>query len=283
MRAEPEMFKTLWPEIKGSYFFQHRRVYLDFLQNQGGKIFYLEAEHRHGLPFILVGNWRDREDITAVWHIGAYGSDKKDLVLGAAHACFDEGSERMVTKLLDQGEAAEFQGWGFESACRIILLEKHLLRGSPPGQDKDGLRVVHYRKKDLEDVLRVDASAFDEFWRLDARTIEAIASSCLHNVFLLAREGGDALGYAMGGNNGRLGYLQRLGVDGRHQGRGIGELLASHLLHSLYRTGAGVVMVNTQEDNSTALNLYRSLGFRAMPARRFIMQYTREGGDGGDG
>jgi [ribosomal protein S18]-alanine N-acetyltransferase len=283
IRAKPEMFKALWPEVRGSYFFHHRRTYLDFLQYQGGKIFYLGIRHRYGLPFILVGNWRDREDITAIWHIGAYGSDKKILVLGAARACFDEGSERMITKLLDEAEATEYQGWGFETACKIVLLEKQLYRESPPDPGIEGLRVTHFRKKDLDDVLRVDATAFDDFWRLDARTIEAIASSCTHNTFLLARRGGETLGYAMGGNNGRLGYLQRLGVDGSYQGRGIGELLASHLLHALYRTGAGVVMVNTQEDNATALNLYHSMGFSPMPARRFIMQLTREGMHGGTG
>ena len=281
IRAQPEIFKAFWPEVKGSYYFRDRRVYLDFLRHQGGKIFYLPGRPAPTSPFVLVGNWRSRDDITAIWHIKAEGADKENLVLGAAWACFGEGAERMVTKLLNQSDAAEYGRWGFEVACRIVLLEKHMYREPPPPGERDGVKIVHTRKRAFGDVLRVDTTAFDDFWRLDPRTIEAIASSCTHNVFLLAQRGGETLGYTMGGVNRRLGYLQRLGVHARYQGTGIGHSLASHLLHDLYRLGANTVMVNTQDDNLAALNLYRDLGFGETQEPRLIMQYTARGADRG--
>ena len=281
VQAHPAMFKAFWPEVKGSNFFRDRRVYLDFLHHQGGRIFYLPDRSVSSPPFVLVGNWRDREDITALWHVRAEGADKQNLVLGAAWECFNEGAEKMVTKLLNENEAAEYREWGFEVACIVRLLEKQLYREPPLPKERDGVRIVHFRKKALGDVLRVDAAAFDDFWRLDPRTIEAIASSCTHNVFLLARSDGETLGYTMGGVNGRLGYLQRLGVHTQHQGKGIGESLALHLLHDLYHLGATVVMVNTQEDNLAALNLYRNLGFLETPGPRLIMQYTARSADRG--
>jgi len=267
------MFKSFWPDVKGGYFFRNRRTYLDFLHNQGGKIFYLPGTSAPKPPFILIGNWRDREDIASIWYIKARGEEKERLVVGAARECLGEGAEILVTRLVDEREAMDFARWGFKEAHRITLLEKQLNEEAAPSRRIDGVEVVRFGTKAMDAVLEVDAAAFDDFWKLDARTFKAIASSCLHNVFLLARKGGQVLGYVLGGSNGHLGYLQRLGVEPQLQGRGIGELLASHLLYDLYRHGATVAMVNTQAHNQAALNLYRSLGFKVIPGDRFIMQY----------
>jgi ribosomal protein S18 acetylase RimI-like enzyme len=282
IRAHPSMFKAFWPEVKGGYFFRSRRMYLDFLHNQGGKVFYLLGTSTPKPPFILIGNWRDREDIAAIWHIKARGDEKERLVLGAARECLDEGAEMLVSRLLDEREAREFGRWGFGEACKIILLEKQLREEPAPPRQKNGIEIVHFKKKAMDTVLKVDAAAFDDFWKLDARTFEAIAQSCYHNVSLLARREGEILGYIIGGSNGRLAYLQRLGVDLRHQGQGVGEFLAASLLHDLNRHGATVVMVNTQAYNQAALNLYHSLGFSIIPGDRFIMRYPyREKGQEG--
>lgn len=279
IRAHPSMLKAFWPEVKGGYFFRNRRIYLDFLHNQGGKIFYLYGTSTPKPPFILIGNWRDREDIASIWHIKAKGDEKERLVLSAARECLDEGAEMLLTRLLDEREAKKFGLWGFGEACKITLLEKQLSWEPPPPRHKNGIEIVHFKKKAMDTVLKVDAAAFDDFWKLDARTFEAIAHSCFHNVLFLARKEGEILGYVIGGSNGRLGYLQRLGVDLRHQGQGIGELLAASLLHDLCRHGATVTIVNTQAYNQAALNLYRSLGFSIIPGDRFIMRFpSREKG-----
>lgn len=281
VKAAPETFKAFWPEVRTDYYFRQRRAFMDFLRDQDGKIFCLEGWDPSRSPFILVGGWRGRRDTAAIWHISAHGAEREWLVLGASRACFEEGAERMVTKLLENLEAAEFRRWGFEEACRVILLEKRLEGRERLAAPVDGLLIMRFRRKDLPHVLELDAAAFDDFWKLDARTMEAIASSCLSNLFLLARMGGEVVGYAMGGTNGRIGYLQRLGVSPRFQGRGIGKALAARMLHGLRGMGAGLAMVNTQEGNLAALTLYRSLGFRDMPDPRFILQLTRESLDGG--
>lgn len=273
IRAHPPTFKAFWPEVKGSYFFRHRRIYLDFLRHQGGKIFFLQGTPSQKPSFILMGNWRDREDIVAIWHLEAEGEERESLVLGAAQECFNEGAVKVITKLLNEGESAEFRRWGFDIACRIVLLEKRLYREPPPTPEKEGVRIVPFRKRALDEVLSVDAAAFDDFWSLDSRTIEAISTSCIHNVFLLACRGEDIIGYAIGGVNGRLGYLQRLGIDLRQQGRGVGQYLASSVLHTLSSLGATTAAVNTQEENRAALQLYLSLGFRETPGPRVIMEY----------
>lgn len=272
--AAPEMFKAFWPDIKGNYFFRNRRVFLDFMRTSGGRIFFIPAGPRPNPPFILVGNWRSHTDITALWHVKGEGFLKRELVRAGVIASFESGSNAFVTKPLGQFEAEEYVKWGFEPAYRITLLEKRLPRRPAGFPARDGVEVVRYRRRHMDDVLNVDATAFDEFWKLDARTMEAVATTCYHNAFLLARRGDEVLGYAVGGANGRFGYLQRLGVLASHQGEGVGELLARCLISTLQNLGAASVMVNTQDDNAPALGLYGKLGFETMPDPRVIMRCT---------
>ncbi|MBN2028320.1 MAG: GNAT family N-acetyltransferase [Actinobacteria bacterium] len=276
--AGPEMFKAFWPAVRGNYFFRNRRLFIDFMRQNEGRIYYVSGGSRTGPPFILVGNWRSRTDITALWHIKGDGIIKKRLVRVAAASSFEAGSDRFVTKPLGECEADEYERWGFEVLCRILLLEKRLRRESESsaGLEAD-VEIVRYRKRYLDDVLSLDASAFDDFWKLDAHTLEAVATSCYRNAFLAAKRDGEVVGYAVGGANGRFGYLQRLGIHAAHQGEGIGEALTRRIISTLQGMGAVSLMVNTQEDNDAALSLYRKMGFETMPDPRFIMQCTPRG------
>ncbi len=272
--APPAECRRFWPEVKASAHFRSRRDYLDFMQHNNGRIVYLQCSRETTPPFVLVGNWRSRSDIAALWYVKAEREEKRRLVTGAAKICLEEGSKRFITRPVTPMEAEEYASWGFCPHSRIILLEKQLNR-QPPPVEMEGIRLLHFRTRDLAEVIRVDRLAFDDFWRLDRRTLETVAGSCLHNVFLLAKEEGRVRGYAVGGSNGRIGYLQRLGVHPLYQGLGLGEALARQLLRFLYIMGATVVSVNTQEDNLPALSLYRKLGFRDTGEYRVIMQKTR--------
>lgn len=276
--ASPDMFKAFWPAVRGSYFFRSRRLFIDFMHKNEGRIYYVTGGPCTSPPFILVGNWRSRADITALWHVKGDGIIKKRLVRVAVSRSFEAGSDRFVTKPLGEYEAEDYERWGFEVLYRIVLLEKQLRRepASNTGLEA-GVEVLRYRKRNLDEVLTLDASAFDDFWRLDAPTLEAVATSCYRNAFLVAKRDGELLGYAVGGANGRFGYLQRLGIHAGHQGEGIGEALTGRIISALRSLGAASLMVNTQEDNVAALSLYRKLGFETMPDPRFIMQCTPAG------
>jgi ribosomal protein S18 acetylase RimI-like enzyme len=270
--APPEMFKAFWPDVRGSYFFRSRRLFLDFMRAYGGRIYYPRDGQGSRCPFILVGNWRSRSDITAMWHIKGEGPIKRRLVTAAAARSFEAGSGAFVTKPLADYEAEEYGKWGFAPVYGIVLFEMRLRREPVRAEARDGVEITRYRKRYLGDVLRLDATAFDDFWQLDARTLEAIATTCYHNSFLLALRRGEVLGYAVGGTNGRFGYLQRLGVASACQGEGLGEALARNMISTLHGMGATSVMVNTQEENATAIGLYLKIGFEILPDRRQIMR-----------
>ena len=68
-----------------------------------------------------------------------------------------------------------------------------------------------------------------------------------------------------------MGYLQRLAVTARSQGRGLGLLLVLDALNWLQRRGAQTARVNTQPDNERALALYQRCGFRVEPDRLAVL------------
>ncbi|MGQ9476528.1 MAG: GNAT family N-acetyltransferase [Actinomycetota bacterium] len=273
VEAPPEMYRSFWPEIRRGFYFRNRRDYLSFMRENHGRIFFFPLRNRLVPPFALVADWRSHSRTRTLWEVRAEGREREILVREASEICIAEGAERLVTRPLPEAEATEYESWGFEPFCEVVLLEKILCRESCP-RLPERTRIRHFRRRDLEKVLELDALAFDDFWRLDRRTLARVSGSCLWNAFLVAECGDHLCGYAIGGGNGRLGYLQRLGVHPRFQGRGLGLSLATRLLSSLQAMGATLVSVNTQDDNLAALSLYHKLGFRETGEKRIILQRT---------
>ncbi|SEN06217.1 GNAT family N-acetyltransferase [Actinacidiphila rubida] len=56
--------------------------------------------------------------------------------------------------------------------------------------------------------------------------------------------------------------LEKVAVDGAHQGRGLGRLLTAALVEDARQAGIEVLTLDARGDNTRALDLYRSLGFR---------------------
>ncbi len=69
-------------------------------------------------------------------------------------------------------------------------------------------------------------------------------------------------GFAITGQSGTFGYLQRLAVDPEVQRQGVGRRLVEDSLQWMRRCGATTAMVNTALDNAAALALYAQAGFR---------------------
>jgi ribosomal-protein-alanine N-acetyltransferase len=118
---------------------------------------------------------------------------------------------------------------------------------------------------DITEALRIDAAAFEDFWRFDDRALEeamgATSSSVLHVVRSI--EGGLA-GFAVTGAGQTIAYLQRLAVDPRWQAQGIGRSLVRSSARWAKKAGTGALMLNTQTDNKSAIGLYESEGFHVL-------------------
>lgn len=279
-RAEPDDLRLFWPYLRHVLPFRRMRQLRRFLARDGGELLYLQhpAETRVNEdlppPFILLGRWRSDESITFIHHLHAGPGERRALIDLASREKLSSGSELVVTKPISTFEARDFLSCGFSELEGIVLLERKL-NGLPSSNAPTNLTIKRFKKKMLGDVLRLDGETFEPFWRLDPRTMLNIAEQCHRNLFLVAFVGETMAGYAIGGVNGPECYLQRLCVHPAYQGLRIGRELALRTMRWGKARGAEEVLVNTQEVNVKALNLYRSLGFEGLD-RRVIMGKGRK-------
>lgn len=159
---------------------------------------------------------------------------------------------------------------GFESFARLRLLRRELDQVPAP----DHLVTVG-SDEDLEEALRIDAAAFDEFWRFDhSAMLEALDSTRTSVIHVVRNAAGGLAGFAITGVGIALAYLQRVAVDPASQGRGVGRSLVRTSARWAQRKGAKALMLNTQADNGPALHLYASEGFRTLEEPLTVLRDT---------
>ena len=203
--------------------------------------------------------WRGRADTAELSVVPAGAMVPPNLVALAVERARDRGYDEVVTPALPRGEWRPYVDVGFTVREELHLLAHDLL-DLPERRDVTGehhLRRVLRRDRDR--VLAVDGSAFDPFWRLDADALEDAVRATPSTRFRMERAGH---GYALTGRAGDRGYIQRLAVDPRSEGAGLGSALLVDGLAWLRRWRVREALVNTQTGNTRAIALYERLGFR---------------------
>ncbi len=264
----------LWREVRSSNLFTGMRAFQDFFEVGGGAVFYLASDPSH---WLILGRWKESSGIGIIWAFRA-GEDATPALLERSLACGAAlGFDRLITRPLSFTQAATYLIAGFHPWREITVFEMPAPRPLPDKPARtwpDGVTLRGLRPGDTQKVLVLDHRAFDEFWSLDRYTLAGIAHAAEINAFRVVAAGSQLVGYAIAGITAGRGYLQRLGVDPDHQGRGIGKALAAWTLWWMSRNGASLLTVNTQRDNETALRLYESIGFRRTGIEKFL--FARE-------
>lgn len=186
----------------------------------------------------------------------------------------ESGYTSVITAALHTDEAAPFVAAGFREYDRLHVLSHPLDDMDPPRRNLDGqVRIRRARRCDRDVALTVDHRAFSPFWRLDAETLDEALSATPRTRFRLATDG-VPVGYAVTGRSGSQAFLQRLAVDPGHAGHGIGSGLVLDALRWAQRHRARRVLVNTQQENDRALDLYDRLGFEATSTDLVVLTRT---------
>lgn len=164
----------------------------------------------------------------------------------------------IVTSALSSIEQRAFIEAGFiERECLHLL--RHDLRRTP--RHKSSTRIRPARRTDLPAVLGIDQLSFDTFWSFDRAGIAAARKATPVHRYVVAVDRRRVVGYAITGQSGAASFLQRLAVHPDHRAGGVGSHLVSDAIDWARRRGSTYMMVNTQESNQRAFNLYRKLGF----------------------
>jgi ribosomal protein S18 acetylase RimI-like enzyme len=179
------------------------------------------------------------------------------------------GYREVVTNALAPGASLPLVDAGFAVRGRLHLLSYDFDEPGRTEIPRGPRRTRRANRADRPEILRVDAAAFDDFWRFDASALRE-ATHATPRAHLRVAPTIDAAdwaidGYGLFGRSGPAGYVQRLAVAPRAAGDGIGRSLLCDGLRWLRAHGAQRVYVNTQDDNARALDLYLRSGFTQLP------------------
>ena len=170
------------------------------------------------------------------------------------------GFREAITAAMPAHEAAGFVAAGFHVSERLHLLDRSLTRADrAPVSLPNGVTLRRGRTREINDVLVVDTASFGPFWRLDVSGVQDARRATAYARFRIATLADEIVGYAITGQQGRTGYLQRLADDAARRHTGIATALVTDGLRWLgtgvYHTGH----VNTHANNDTGPQLYNLL------------------------
>ena len=102
--------------------------------------------------------------------------------------------------------------------------------------------------------------------------VEETMKSCNNNYLFKSGEGNDLDGYAILGETRKFTYLQRIGIVKDYQGSGLGDNLLRSVVDFALKRKFLNIKLNTQNDNVSALSLYKKNNFQIMPRKLVIMK-----------
>jgi ribosomal protein S18 acetylase RimI-like enzyme len=105
----------------------------------------------------------------------------------------------------------------------------------------------------------IDRAAFDPLWWRSERSVRHRAAGASH--FLMAELNGRVVGYVEMEQHFAQGHINRLAVLPSQQQKGVGGSLLRRTLDHLWRSGAEIVSLNTQQTNHASRRLYGRFGF----------------------
>jgi len=169
------------------------------------------------------------------------------------------GYQAVITAAVAPSARDRLVADGFSIRAELTALSQELAES--PRLSHPGQRTRRARRRDADDVLRIDAEAFPPFWRLDADGLREARIATPSSRWRVIRSP-EVAAYSITGRAGPMGYLQRLAVAAHCQGQGLGTALVADALAWLQHRGARTALVNTPPDNERALALYQRCGFR---------------------
>lgn len=181
------------------------------------------------------------------------------------------GYTSVVTAALASAESDALVRGGYRVTEELCLLEHDLSSPLPRYTRNNKPRTRRGRRRDEFSLLRLDAVAFEPFWRIDRSGLHEAMLATGRSRLRVVSGDPDIAAYSVTGQAGKQGFLQRIAVSPQQQGRGLGQLLVSDALRWLRRGAANSVLVNTQLDNQRALALYARCGFEIRPDRLTVL------------
>ena len=221
-----------------------------------------------GRDRVQIGPWKASGTAASLIPFPAQDRLPVEVVHKTIHKAIEHGFTAAFTAALSPSQAEPFFNAGFS-----LHEELHLLR-----RDLDSEVVVargatrRARRADWDEILELDALAFQEFWQFDRVALaDAIRATPRHRFQVIKSE--HVHGYHVTGLAGINAYIQRVAVHPEAQRMGYGNALVNDSLQWAWRNGASVAQVNTQVTNERAVALYEQCGFSFASHRLLVLHH----------
>jgi ribosomal-protein-alanine N-acetyltransferase len=150
------------------------------------------------------------------------------------------------------------ENYGFEIKQNIVVLSWN---GSIPViQNKTPQILLRpMEPSDLQDVFWLDNLAFEPLWSFSNSALQKAYQQSEHATVAELDE--NIIGYELTTANHFSAHLARLAVHPEYTNKNIGSRLVIEMLAYFSKNGQKQITVNTQNDNSASLAVYKKLGF----------------------
>ena len=162
-------------------------------------------------------------------------------------------------------------GWVINHKLSVCVLNlKNLNIENVNGYEN--IKIKKFEQEDIKCLIDLDHMIFDDYWKNSQASFEETMKSCNNNYLFKSGAGCGLNGYAILGETRKFTYLQRIGVIKDSQGSGLGNNLLRSVVDFALKKRFINIKLNTQNDNVSALNLYKKNNFQVSPRKLVIMK-----------
>tara|TARA_B100000941_G_C28362794_1_gene477949 strand:- start:27 stop:734 length:708 start_codon:yes stop_codon:yes gene_type:complete len=162
-------------------------------------------------------------------------------------------------------------GWVTNHGLNVCVLNLKNLKNKNINEYKN-IEIKKLEREDIQYLIDLDHKIFDDYWKNSKASFEETMKSCNNN-YLFKSSGENGLdGYAILGETRKFTYLQRIGIVKDYQGSGLGNNLLQSVIDFALKKKFINIKLNTQNDNVSALNLYKKNNFQVSPRKLVIMK-----------
>jgi ribosomal-protein-alanine N-acetyltransferase len=205
------------------------------------------------------------------WSEGAAFEDHLDALLPALLARLNDVG--VTTAYYSGGDVASdwlraaLERRDFHLTTLLRSYDKEDMTIPTPGNRE--VRVRPFTPADVAGTLAVESLCFAPLWRHSAENFLEIHAT--YPYFVVAEDDSGIVGYQFNATDATTGYLVRIAVHPRAEGRGVGARLLAEAVRYFQRAHVLKIVLNTEEANTRAQALYERFGFHFVPPRGFVL------------
>ena len=162
-------------------------------------------------------------------------------------------------------------GWVINHKLNVCVLDLKNLNIKNVNE-YENIEIKKFEQEDIQYLIDLDHKIFDDYWKNSKASFEETMKSCNNNYLFKSETGRGLDGYAILGETRKFTYLQRIGIIKDLQGSGLGNNLLRSVVDFAIKKRFINIKLNTQNDNVSALSLYKKNNFRVSPRKLVIMK-----------